>query len=74
MTTRGTWPNGANPWAVWNVGRANYEALKQERQPSGAETTPSLAGKVLAGHQPTDQEARSLAGAVLSAKARASTE
>jgi hypothetical protein len=69
MPTRGTWPNGSDPWVVWR-NRPPRPLLEEARAPAEAETTASLAGMVLQGHLPTDEEARSLAASVLSSKAR----
>lgn len=69
MPSRSKWPGDRNPWEVWNL-RPRPIQREPEREPAEADTTVSLAGVVLSGHKPTDAEANSLAGAVLSAKAR----
>lgn len=69
MGTRSKWPNGGDPWLVWNR-RPRPVIAADEREPADADNTATLASVVLSGHKPTDGEAKSLAGAVLSAKAR----
>jgi len=64
------WPNGSDPWAVWRNRAPRLIEPEAERTPAEAETTASLAGMVLQGHLPTDEEAKSLAASVLSSKAR----
>lgn len=70
MSTRGTWPDGGDPWAVW---RMRPPAIKREpeaeeitvneRKPS--QNIASIAGRVLAGQEATQREVKSLAASVL---------
>jgi len=71
--TRGIWPNGRDPWAVWSKRPprvaptetvTEQEITVNERKPS--ENVASIAGRVLAGQEATEDEVKSLAASVLS--------
>lgn len=68
--TRGIWPNGKDPWKVWNM-RPAMPAIQTQEETSEADRKPSqavasIAGKILAGQEATQAETKSLAASVLS--------